>query len=840
MASFIQRFLTDPGTDVLLSIESIDILDLEPPASISGVGTGTVLLVGEFENGPFNTPTEVVSANDLQTLFGSLGYVYDSTPGNNPCAVKRTADGGNAEAWNGNGIVQLNGKKFRRLVLCRADTSVGSVSFSRLAFLTGATVFRFDLEPAQNVVFEDSSGPDTATFSATAAANVSAAGVYPTLFVGGETLTLGYDAASNFTVNFLSSDQTHQQVIDRINQYAGFTFASISAPNVTTLTGKIRGLLGQVRIVSASAGVLAALGMTAGTYQGTGNVANIDAVQISEVDSIISAATSGNIRATLDSNGALRLYNTVNTTIRIVSQTALGLGLTQDVSSSSDTDKAVYVSAAGTYPTLFAGGETLTLGTGNDPNVTVTFLVADQTQAQAISRINTAMGYTCAVSLSATRLKLVSKNAGEDIRIVASSAAGVLTTLGLALKTIIPQVNANATLAAGTRVRVPSGQQFVTMQDVAVTADSAGPYTVKVRPAVDDGTGVSAIAGTVTEVQQQPAFAAFSVINLAPISAALSETVIDTKYIDAINATIDVSSICRVVNITFCARQSNVVRRYMRSNAIDASANGHFGRMTCIRPPLGTLKATAKSTAAEPGVGAYRDQRVIYNYPAIGSYVPAIATRGIAGGYGFTVDGIVDIGSDGFMASILSQLAPEENPGQQTPYTGAAIRLESSANAQNFTIDDYKAFKASGIAAPRFDDGSMVFQSGVTSVDPLLHPNLKTIARRRMADYIQDSLALRAKNYGKKLNRKSYRNAYVNEVINFLDGLLSPTNPESQRIDGYTVDQKTGNTLTTLAMGMFRIIISVRTLSSLDAIVLQTTIGEGVVITESVLSVNPG
>jgi hypothetical protein len=50
---FIRRFLFDPGNAELTAIEGVVVIDREPPASITGVGSGAVLVVGEFENGPF-------------------------------------------------------------------------------------------------------------------------------------------------------------------------------------------------------------------------------------------------------------------------------------------------------------------------------------------------------------------------------------------------------------------------------------------------------------------------------------------------------------------------------------------------------------------------------------------------------------------------------------------------------------------------------------------------------------------------------------------------------------------------------------------------------------------
>jgi len=840
MSTFIRRFLFDPGTEVLLEIESVNILDLEPPASISGVGTGTVICVGEFENGPFAVTTEAAGATDLVNTFGSLGYTYGGVPGNNPCARSRKADGAIvAETWNGNGIVQLNAKRFRRLLIVRVDTSVGSVSLTRQASITGAAAFVYNLEPAQVLSLDIGAQPVSATFTATAASVTGVAGVYPTLFIGGETLTVGYDGAPDITVTFLAGDQTALQVAARINAYAGFAFADVSGGQVR-LTGLQRGTGAQARVVSGSAGVLASLGLTAGTTTGTGNVGNIDAVLFTEIRTIVQTAIPGTL-VEQDSQGRLRVSKVyVGDSDYILvgpATTALNLGFTVGQEGSAD-GIANLLSTAGTYP-LTVGG-TLTLGVDNEPNFNVVLSIAD-TQAVVIAAINLAAGYTMASAPTATTLLLRGRANGGQVRVVAAPAL-LLADLGLSLKTIAAFALASGVIPAGTELTNAAGTAaFVTMQDVAVAAPStgggvytanAGPYSVKVRHSLDDGTGASALAGTITTVRRPVDLGSVSVINLATLTAALTETAIDAQYAAAIDATLDLNTPAREANIMYSARQSNVVRRKLRENAITASAIGMFGRITPIRPPLGTTRAAAKSTVAEPGVGAYRDQRVIYCYPGANTFVPVVARRGLSGGVGFTADGNVDTGADGFLASVMSQLPPEENPGQQTSFASGVNSLETSPNVQGLTIEDYISFRATGICALRIDGGFAIFQSGVTSVDPSINPNLRNIARRRMADFIQDSTARRIKNFGKKLSTNLRRQAITAEIRSFMDGLLSKNNPSAQRIAGYTIDAKSGNTAELLAQGLFRIILKVRTLASLDSIVIESTVGESVIVEE--------
>ena len=222
------------------------------------------------------------------------------------------------------------------------------------------------------------------------------------------------------------------------------------------------------------------------------------------------------------------------------------------------------------------------------------------------------------------------------------------------------------------------------------------------------------------------------------------------------------------------------------------------------------------------------------------SFVPQIATVGTAGGAGFTADGNVDVGADGFLCSACSQLAPEENPGQLTSFLGGVVGIESGANIQQanggvgFQMADYIAFKGAGICALRIDGGDAVFQSGVTSVDPVAQSGLTDINRRRMADFLQDSQSEALKEFGKKLSTVKRRNAIKAEIQNFLTDLAGggpgakdgvPNNPDLQRIDSFSISTKQQSA----NKKIFRIVEKIRTLASLEAIVLQTEIGPNVV-----------
>lgn len=878
MSVFIRRFTSDPGNSVLLDIESVNILDLTPPGSIGGVGTGTALLVGEYENGPFETTEEVSSATDLVQRYGGFGYTYGGVVANNPSARARKADGAlNPEYWNGNAAIALNAKRFARLLVTRVDTSIGEVEFTREASLLGAATQTWALNDTDTFAYGygNMTSPFNfggGSFTGTAALLTSGVGVYPSTFtaVSNSTLTLSADqgtplSVGPITVSFTAADQTQAQVIARINAAMGYECAVDAGGGVTTFTGRVAGTSGSVNIISSTGTVdpLTVLNIVVGLTSGTGNVGNLAAVTLTEVNAV--AAIPGFTAFDRDASGALRLYAVPGSgvtdllTINIVTLTpqADGLGFNMGTpppspgfafgpESSQPDGFGQIVAAFGAYPTGFAGGEQIVLGVDNETDVTITFQGTDQTRAQVAARVNAAMGFACMTTDNATWEGFSGRANGGNLRIVGGTVAGLAAIFGLSPAVLPVQITALANIAqtvpAGTRVQDAAGTvRLVTMQDINVRATgtltsgqlASGPYSVKVRHGLDDGTGIGIGAFTIDTVTAPIESAYFAVVNPSPILAAMTEGQLDAAYTTAIEATNSVDTIASQTNLIWAARQSNQVRNALRQNVNDASANGCFGRTAQIRPPLGTTRAQAIAPGA-PSVNAYRDQRVDYCFPGVQTFVTGIAARGLAGGAGFTANGVIDVGSDGFLVSICSQLPPEENPGQQTTYALGAIGIEANnPDVQNMGINDYITFRANGIAAPRMSDGAIIFQSGVTSVNPSVYPQFRNIARRRMADYIEDSLALVLKSYGKKLNTPSRRAGIVSAVRTFMVQLLSPGNAAAQRIDGFKLDPVSGNTPDTLALGLFRLILDVRTLSSLDSIVLQTTVGEAVDVSEA-------
>lgn len=311
---------------------------------------------------------------------------------------------------------------------------------------------------------------------------------------------------------------------------------------------------------------------------------------------------------------------------------------------------------------------------------------------------------------------------------------------------------------------------------------------------------------------------------------AATNTTIEALYTAGLDAILADADPVRDISIVVTSRTSEIIRNAVNAHVLAASADGR-GRMACVSPEL-TMVDT--STVLGPAyVGATRDERVIFTWPGAQQFVePAVGFRvKRAGGY-YTTEGVLDVRADIFMASILSNLAAERNPGQSTdpvPLCLSPILGFQSGNVPSFSMTDYILFKQNGVSALRNDrTAGWLFQSGVTSD---LTSGKKNINRRRMADEIQDSLADAYTNYIKQPLTAQLRSSIDASTVAYLSGLKSATNPAAQRIEDFSVDSVSGNTPELTAQGIHVVIVKVKMLATADNIVLQAEVGQTVNIT---------
>jgi len=385
-------------------------------------------------------------------------------------------------------------------------------------------------------------------------------------------------------------------------------------------------------------------------------------------------------------------------------------------------------------------------------------------------------------------------------------------------------------------------------------AADVGGYTIPTRPLTDstgaqaDGSYTAALA--LSPVVAPPALTGSSWDPLSGLggrimpggSGGLAFTVavqginrvanasIDALYTTAIDALVSEDSPARDVNIVWAARKSSTIAAKLRSHVLESSAVG-VGRVAIISPPLSTVTVDAAIATAAPGVGATRDERVVYTWPGARVFIQeAVNFRLRTADGNTTIDGILDQTFDGWMSSLLSNLPPERNPGQASapvPQVFSPILgYQRGIDVTQLSMGAYINLRANGVAALRVDRTvGPVIQSGITSS---LTSGQRNINRRRMADFIQDSCANRLVEFVKLPQTQQLKDAAVGEIDAFLDSLLSPNNPAAQRIAAYQIDDRSGNTPELEAQGIFVIIIRVRTLATSDFIVLQAEIGERV------------
>ena len=312
------------------------------------------------------------------------------------------------------------------------------------------------------------------------------------------------------------------------------------------------------------------------------------------------------------------------------------------------------------------------------------------------------------------------------------------------------------------------------------------------------------ITATVNSTAAEPTTAAAT--NLASGS---DGSVANTDYQTAIQNQCQSAG---VGNILWCDESNSTVKGYLL-----ASMAATTDKMAIICGAAGDSVATAVTDVA-----SYRDTqgRLIYSYPWVNT----------------TINGnTVAQQPSGFYASLLSQIAPNIDPA----YAGNAQYL-SGINSLDLGNQlqraDYINLMNAGISAFEVDaDVGIKVKSGV--VTQIADSSKIMVFRRRMADYIIQSLAVFLENYQNAVNSLTNQNNVNTAISTFNRKLektgLVPSNAEVSSGAASLIDTTSLNDDATTASGEFFIIYKRRLYSSMRFIVLQTQIGTSVVVTEA-------
>lgn len=319
---------------------------------------------------------------------------------------------------------------------------------------------------------------------------------------------------------------------------------------------------------------------------------------------------------------------------------------------------------------------------------------------------------------------------------------------------------------------------------------------------------------------------------------------IDALYTSAINALAGAAAPANAVNIAFAARTSPTIRSQLRAWADTASADG-IGRSAIVSPEINVVSETQvlgssdtgtdnawPAPAGIGGVGAVRDERTDYCWPGLQTFVPEAVNVPIVNAAGQTIlTGMLDTRADGWMAAIQSSLAPERSPAEDTDTVRQVMTYATGfqTGAPTLAMADYILLKQAGICAPRWGSETIIFQSAVTTSTT---SGQTDIARRRFADFCEDSLAAALMPYAKQPVTPLWQAGVTAACGNFVADLKGGTQASpTQRIADGSVDPVSGNTPTLLGAGIFTVKVQIQMLPRGDVIVLSAAVGPTVVVT---------
>lgn len=801
MTGFKRYFPSEPSRAALRAIEGVSLIERPPAAIPDGIGTGVVCVVGEFEDGPFDAPTEVRKKIDLLTTFGGFGFVKQGKPYQHPVARR---SGGN-ELWNGNGYLALRGKKFSRLIVTRVNTSAGKVKFRRLATLTSSVRGPHNLEPADTFNIERDGNPLTATVNATAGTIQASGGSYPSGFTGGEYLLVKDEFGTIRKVTFTAADQTENQVIAAINAQLAYTAASDNGGQIK-LTSRVRGSTGRIEITGASASALTALGFT------LTNTAEVDELTIVNNSAgvytftvavwylgVITTFTGtytagGGDSKTVIRNGLISNFNTTNplAPVTLSTQATDKLRVTSNVAGVGIVTSATAMPAPGdlTSSNITPNSTSFGLGTGNVADV-------DRVSDTELVALIGALSGVDAVLLTTGFIRITNTATPESGTLEITGGA-VATALGFEVgDSSSAGAGAVVTIPAGTLIQDDADGLWATLQSYE-TDTTGGPFEIDVRPAVDDDSTPTATSGTATTLVDilDDGFAVTNDANLVRISPAG----LDAAYRRAIESTAKNSeSVVREINIIVAARTSAAITQSLISNVEQTRGEEFNLRVAVYSPPIGT-SIDDILTSTTIGVKAANNRSTIFfRGPGVLVPIPEIADLGAAGGTGFNDDGLIEQHFDVWYASIRSILPPEENAGQDLsrtvygalPIVGLEKLYNSKYGGMALASADYMAFLAAGVGAPKMGKNGCELQSDVTCLPVSSDPERSEAQYRFMFDYIGDSCRDLAAPYVKTLVKPANSDGVLNNLQGFLAGLKSEGDPDSARIRDFQVADET-------------------------------------------------
>lgn len=308
------------------------------------------------------------------------------------------------------------------------------------------------------------------------------------------------------------------------------------------------------------------------------------------------------------------------------------------------------------------------------------------------------------------------------------------------------------------------------------------------------------VTATVNSAAAEPDNVAFT-----SLATGSDGTVANTDYQSAIA----VAEVERAGNIMFLDSYNATRNGYLKTHAANTQ-----DKMVIVAGQENDSVATAIADVAN-----YRDSdgRIIYAYPWVETVLDGVLTY---------------VSPASFYASLLSQIAPNIDPAytQNTQYLSGITNLKLQLTRTN-----YINLKDAGISAFEDDqDIGFVVKSGI--VTQIANSSKQTVLRRRMADYLTDSIGRFLKNYQGAPNSKEKRREVKGSILAFdnqqITDKILPDDSEVTGGKARLIDTESLNTNTSVGLGFMKVKYKRRIFSSMRYIVLVAEIGETVVVTE--------
>jgi hypothetical protein len=311
-------------------------------------------MVGITERGPIDEAVLCTSFDEFQDRFGGFTPISDLA-----LAAMGFFENGGSQLW---GVRTVHHTDVSDRGTSTAVRSVGFLTTPGAptpALAVSAAAEPFTLDDGDRIVVSVDGGDDEqATFHGSAA-QIPAAGAGPFALAEGQTLTIRYDGGAEQTVTLAAASfadigaATADELAAAINGQIAGGKATVET-GVLTLSSDTEGSSSQAEVTGGTANPT--LGFSTGAVSGSGNVADLSAVSVSEVEGVVEAAIPS-VEVTAGVGGVFEL-RTVGTgatvSLQVKPATALAFGFDNDLHSGSDSGAADAVRVEGKDPGAYA------------------------------------------------------------------------------------------------------------------------------------------------------------------------------------------------------------------------------------------------------------------------------------------------------------------------------------------------------------------------------------------------------------------------------------------------------------------------------------------------------